>query len=171
MKSRTTEDSNNLETGSESLSKAKAAAFRLLSYRKRSKSELIERLQRKEFGKDDIDGTISYLEELNYLDDKDFALSFVIDKVKNKNLGPIAIKNEIKKYNIDPDIIEESMKAVYKDFPVNEIIPRLIKTRLAKNSSSIIDDKVKVQIINLLKRKGFYWEDIEKFGRIYKIIL
>ena len=171
MKFKTPECSNDLGVDTESLSKVKAAAFSLLRYRKRSKSELIERLQRKDFKKYDIDTAISYLEGLNYLDDKDFALSFVTDKVKNKDLGPIGIKNEIKKHNIDPDIIEESIRAVYEEFPVREIIPRLIKARLAKNSSTIIDDKVKVQIINLLKRKGFYWDDIEKFGRIYKIIL
>ena len=42
-----------------------------------------------------------------------------------------------------------------KIFPINEIIPNLIKARLAKNKSNIVDDKVKLQIINLLKRKGF----------------
>ncbi len=171
MKFKTPENSNGSGLETESLSKVKTAAFNLLSYRKRSKSELIERLQRKDFKRDDIGITISYLEELNYLDDKDFAVSFITDKVKNKNMGPIGIKNKIKKYNIDPDIVEESIRSVYKEFPVKEIIPRLIKARLAKNSSADIDVKVKVQIINLLKRKGFYWDDIEKFGRIYKIIL
>ena len=39
--------------------------------------------------------------DISDLDDKDFALSFVTDKVKNKDLGPIGIKNEIKKHNID----------------------------------------------------------------------
>ena len=164
------DDLDDLTSEKEALVRVKTAAFNLLSYRKRSRSELIERLQQKDFKKSDIEIAISYLEDLKYIDDKDFALSFVNDKVKNKNLGPLGIKNEIKRYNIDPEIIEESIRSVYEDFPINEIIPNLIKARLAKNKSNIIDDKVKLQIINLLKRKGFYWSDIEKFGRVYKII-
>lgn len=164
------DDLDDLTSEKETLGRVKTAAFNLLSYRKRSRSELIERLQQKDFKKSDIEIAISYLEDLKYIDDKDFALSFVNDKVKNKNLGPLGIKNEIKRYNIDPEIIEECIRSVYEDFPINEIIPNLIKARLAKNKSNIVDDKVKLQIINLLKRKGFYWSDIEKFGRVYKII-
>ncbi len=171
MKLKAPKDSKNLGVDSESLSKVKTAAFRILSYRKRSKSELIDRLQRKDFKKDDIDNTISFLENLGYLDDKDFSVSFVRDKVKNKDLGPVGIRNEIKKYHIDHDIVEESIRVVYEEFPVKEIIPKLIKSRLAKNPGSVVDDKLRAQIINLLKRKGFYWHDIEKFGRHYKIIL
>ena len=69
--------------------------------------EKIKRIVKKEnflFYKDEI--------EQDYSIDSWNKIKAVVDKVKNKNLGPIAIKNEIKKYNIDPDIIEESIKAV-----------------------------------------------------------
>ncbi len=153
-------DSNVTELDAEILSKVKKAAFDLLNYRKRSRSELINRLERKNFNKNYIEKTISYLEDLGYVNDNEFSKAFIRDRVRNKNIGPIAVRNEISKYNVDPEIIEESIELVYREYPVNEIISSLIKTRLDK--MPMINNKEKEKMINLLKRKGFYWDDIKR---------
>jgi regulatory protein len=62
-----------LLTGSDQLQRCMEAAYRYLSYRPRSESEIRERLQRRGFAAETIDGAVNHLREQNLLNDGDFA--------------------------------------------------------------------------------------------------
>ena len=61
----------------------------------RSKSELRNRLIRKNFNEKDVTDIIKNLELKGYLDDEKFAHAFAKEKVKNKLIVPISLKFEM----------------------------------------------------------------------------
>ena len=146
---------------SESKTKIYNSAINLLSYRMRSKSELRDRLIRKNYNEDSIIDVINNLESKGYLDDKKFAHAFAKEKVKNKLIGPIALKFEMSSHNLNVDHVESAISSVYEIFPQEFLIKKLM-TKWKVKDSIRNDTKIKAKITNRLKNKGFYWDDINK---------
>ena len=145
---------------SDSKSKIYNSAISLLSYRMRSKSELNDRLIRKNYNEDGIMDVINNLELKGYLDDEKFAYAFAKEKVKNKLIGPIALKFEMSSHKLDVELIDKTISSIYDMFPQKMIINRLITKWKVKDIIGK-DPKIKSKIINRLKNKGFYWDDIQ----------
>ncbi|MEE3195666.1 MAG: regulatory protein RecX [Candidatus Neomarinimicrobiota bacterium] len=145
---------------SDSKSKIYNSAISLLSYRMRSKSELKDRLIRKNYNEDGIMDVINNLELKGYLDDEKFAYAFAKEKVKNKLIGPIALKFEMSSHKLDLELIDRTINSIYDMFPQKMLINRLITKWKVKDSIGK-DPKIKSKIINRLKNKGFYWDDIQ----------
>jgi len=146
---------------SESKTKIYNSAINLLSYRMRSKSELRDRLIRKNYNEDSIIDVINNLESKGYLDDEKFAHAFAKEKVKNKLIGTIALKFEMSSHNLNVDHVESAISSVYEIFPQEFLIKKLI-TKWKVKDSIRNDIKIKGKITNRLKNKGFYWDDINK---------
>ena len=69
------------------LKKAKNQALKYLSYRERSKREITQYLEKKNHSHLVIQQTLEYLENLDYIDDKRFALQWGQFKINQKKLG------------------------------------------------------------------------------------
>jgi len=135
------------------------SAFKLLSYRMRSKSELYHRLLQKKYKVNLIESVINELETKEFLNDREFATAFIRDKVKNKKLGPAAIRNAIGVHQISAEIIDDTMQKVYSEFPFEELILSIINKR-----SKIVKEKTikeRKKMIDHLKRKGYHWSRIQ----------
>ena len=151
------------------LQETKDAAYRLLSYRMRSVAELEKRLKLKEFNEIEISFTIDYLIKLDYLNDKTFAKAFVQDKVKNKKIGPIALRVELIQHKLETEVLEKTIIDVYKKYDLRQlIISHLIKKKVHKNS--LLNVKERNRLDNYLKRKGFYWDSIIEVYQEWGII-
>lgn len=110
----TAEDRERLDTETQK-EKAKLSALDLLSYRARSKKELRRRLQKKDFTEQAIDFAIARIEDLGYIDDKEFARSFVRDRLNLNPKGPFALKMELLKKGVSKDIAEEVIQQEIQD--------------------------------------------------------
>ena len=144
--------------------KAKQAAVNLLSYRPRSIKEVSNRLVHKGWNKDLADRVTGELVDKGYLNDEEFAAIFARDKAKNKCLGPVALKSELIKTGVAQKIIEQTIEAVYSKYPADELIQRLMKKRGIDLDVPLVK-KEKQRFINLLKRKGFTWDQMESVVR------
>ena len=71
----------------EDLKTAKSQALKHLSYRDRSKRELIQYLEKKEHAPSVIQKTIQYLVSLNYINDQRFAMEWGRSRIENKKFG------------------------------------------------------------------------------------
>ena len=71
---------------------AKDSAYRLLSYRMRSVSEMKKRLKDKSFSSYEIENTIDHLLKVNYLNDQEFCRASSNEKVKLKKNWAFFIK-------------------------------------------------------------------------------
>ncbi len=148
--------------------KAKLSAVNLLSYRPRSVREIADRLKQKGWSEDIAERVTDLLLEKGYLNDAEFAAVFAKEKVKNKCLGPVALKSELFKTGVAPSIIEETVESIYGDFPPEELILRLLKKR-GVDSGGTVSGKEKQRLINFLRRKGFTWSQMEQSIRGLKI--
>ena len=152
------------------LHKAKDAAYRLLSYRMRSIAELNKRLKEKGYNNLEIDSVISYLIELDYLNDEVFGKAFVLEKVKSKKIGPVALRFEVAQHNLPIELLDKLLDSIYNEYPINDlIIFHLNKKNILKNMS--LSKKDVNRLNNFLKRKGFYWDSIKTVYKEWGILI
>lgn len=83
------------------------SALNFLSYRARSEKELYTRLTQKEYPHNFILNAITYCKEYGYLNDKEFALSFIRDKTNLNKYGPKKLRYELYKKGISQNIIDQ----------------------------------------------------------------
>jgi len=141
------------------LQEAKDAAFKLLSFRMRSIAEMRKRLKEKSFSQIEIDHVIDKLTKLNYLNDVEFGKAFVKEKIKNKKIGPKAIKSELFPHQLSPDFVDELIESVYKKYKINDLITFHLKRKKIKKNSQMNKSDLS-RLNNYLLRKGFEWDNI-----------
>ena len=140
--------------------KVRNIALKLLGYRMRSKKELELRLIKKSNNKNTISKVIEYLEDKGWVDDEKFCLAFGKDQINRNNIGPIALKYKLKEHIDSLSLIEEMSNRIYSELNIENIIMKV----LVKYSPEKIkkEETLKRKIINRLKRKGHYWQDIDE---------
>ena len=141
------------------LQEAKDAAFKLLSFRMRSIAEMRKRLKEKSFSQIEIDHVIDKLTKLNYLNDVEFGKAFVKEKIKNKKIGPKAIKSELFPHQLSPDFVDELIESVYKKYKINDLITFHLKRKKIKKNTQMNKSDLS-RLNNYLLRKGFEWDNI-----------
>lgn len=100
--------------------RARDAALTLLSHRARSRVELRRRLARRGFDGAVIDGTLGWLEEKGYVDDRAFAESFVRDRLRLRPRGRVGLVQELRRKGVDPAIAEAAAAAGMEAAGVSE---------------------------------------------------
>ena len=145
---------------SENYFRVKEAALVLLNYRMRSKKELRLRLIKKGYSKDIIDKVINELEKKNWIDDEKFGLAFSRDQINRNKIGPIALKYKLREFFDSIDLINQISTKIYSEIEIESIILQLLQKYTPSNINS--DDKLRRRLINKLKRKGHYWQDIDE---------
>ncbi len=131
-------------------------AILLLSYRKRSRQELKQRLTNEQYTAPVIDNVLDALEDKGYLNDRDFALSFARDKVRNTAAGPRKIALELARHHLSDDMIQSVIDEVFQEFSVTDLIQKLLKKRRYDLQSA----RDRQKAIRFLQGKGFYTEQI-----------
>jgi len=144
---------------SENYFRVKEASLVLLNYRMRSKKELRLRLIKKGYRKDIIDQAINELEEKRWIDDEKFGLAFSRDQISRNKIGPIALKYKLREFLDSIELINQISTKIYSEIEIDNIILQVLQKYTPDNINS--DEKLKRKLINKLKRKGHYWQDIE----------
>ena len=145
----------------ERLAKAKNYAYRLLAYSARSSLELAERLRRKGFKKKIVDRVIKDLKELNYLNDREFSKTFVETRFSANPCGRRLIEQELRKKEIDEEIIRDTCEAVFNGNREYELASNLALRRLSRYKD--LDEKAKWRrLYGLLGRRGFPLEVVQE---------
>lgn len=142
------------------LSKAKDYAMGYLSFRLRTEREMRDYLTGKEFGSIVVDEVVRLLYKYNYLNDYEFAKSYVLDSFKLKKWGDLKIKYELGIKGVKPETISRAIEEAETEIDRIEIITALIE-RKVKNSFDQLDAKEKHKIFSYLQGRGFLYDDIE----------
>ena len=140
--------------------KVRTMALRLLDYRMRSKKELESKLFKKGNNKNTISKVVEKLENEGWVDDEKFCLAFCRDQVNRNKIGPIALKYKLREHIDSLSFIERLLDRTYSELNIENIIMKiLIKYPPEKIKK---EETLKRKIINRLKRKGHYWQDIDE---------
>jgi len=134
--------------------KAKAHAFQFLSYRDRSHWELAQYLKKKEYSHLVIQQTLDYLTELNYINDKRFALQWSQFKINKNKIGRSRLYLELLGKGIDNVIIEKTLNAIYEDNPEKELAEQCARKKWI-SLKGVEKEKKKQRLVQFMQRRGF----------------
>ena len=141
-------------------SKIKNAALSLLGYRMRSQKELYSKLMQKGYPPKPVKSVISKFKKNGWLNDHEFGIAFSKDQINRNSLGPISLKYKLKEYIDSDELISTIVESVYADIKIYGIIYNVLKR--FEPSKIKNDNNLREKLINKLKRKGHYWEDIDE---------
>ncbi len=139
----------------DSYERAKQSAFRFVSYRPRSISELRESLSRKKYDKNIIERVVTRLVELEMLDDRKFALYWVEQRETFKPRSRRALSFELYQKGVDREIVDQIVGEIDED----EAAYRA-GLQKAERWSSLPEDKFREDMNSFLQRRGFNYSII-----------
>ncbi len=130
-------------------------ALRYLSYKDRTTQEVVKKLQDKGFGDGIIEEAVSYLTNLNYLNDTRFAFHWADSMDRNKNWGKKKILKRLAEKGLSISIInkvEEAFDESRELFSAKRLLRKWIK----KNGGVTKDlKKVKASAYRHMITRGF----------------
>jgi len=101
-----------LADGQKEFSRAKETAYRLLTYRARSRKELETKLLEKQFSLDTVRDVLEELVRFGYINDEAFALQWSSSRFRSRGFGERRIRQELRQKGINPDLINSTLSAV-----------------------------------------------------------
>ena len=140
--------------------------IKYISIRMRSKKEIKDYLQKKEYDNSIIEDTILKLEKNGLLNEEQFVKAYINDKLLMTNYGPYKIKSELNKHNIDDSIIDKYIDNIDNDLlieKIEKIINKYLKTN-RKNSNYTLKNKVQEQLNILGFPKYLYQEKLDNIN-------
>lgn len=132
--------------------------LKYINTKMRCECEIRNYLIKKDIENSLINEIIVKLKENGLIDDRNYAKSYIYDKVKLNKLGPNKIKSELLKLKIDENIINEEMENIDSDEANNNLIKLIDK--MIKSNRSYSGDVLKQKILSDLINKGYFKEDI-----------
>lgn len=146
----------------EEINSCKAFGLKLLSHKARNEYEIKDKMFRKGFNEETIKEAIAYLREQNYINDEEYAKSYIKDKVNIKKLGYNRIKSELFQKRIDGDIIEDTLNEL---IDTEDEFERALELAERKMNSTYKNDDTQAAYRKLggfLQRKGYSMDTVLK---------
>ena len=142
----------------ELLAKAKKDAFRLLSFRARSTSELRDRLLKKKYAPDMAEEVLSFCAKQGFLDDEKFAKLYAVSRMQSRPTGKRMMRFELQSKGVSAAVAERALGSI-EDFDEKEVALEAAsrRHRLMKNVPA---QTSKARIYGFLKRRGFSQESV-----------
>src|SRR3990167_1812215 len=98
--------------------------LKYLSYRNRSTKEVYDYLTRKHFEENSIDFALKKLVDLKFINDEEFAKSWIESRQKYKGKSKLVLKNELRLKGLKDDQIEPLLNAAEDDLETAKIAYR-----------------------------------------------
>jgi len=148
----------------EELSRARAYALRLLSYRMRTELELRTRLRENEFPPTTIDKVLSELQSAGYLDDSAFARAYVHDVQMRKPAGKRFLSIQLRRKGVPTklatQVIDETLSAENELESAMELARKTVR-RYRSSIRPLSAEQQTRRLANALTRRGFSWSIIK----------
>ena len=137
-------------------------ALKLLSYKPRSIAEMRGRLLEKDWtDSPTVDRVIARLEELGYLNDEQFAVSFTNSRLTEKPLGRVRLRRDLQRKKLPSQAVENALDEAYEAQSEEELIRRAIEKRLRLKGAPKTRDESK-KLFDYLMRRGFNYDLVRR---------
>ena len=130
---------------------AYSKSINYIGIRLRSINEMKVYLKSKKYSEEVINIIIERLIKNNLLNDAIFTQAFINDKLNFTTMGPYKIELELKKHNIDNNIISKCISTIDEDIiyeKINKLITKFIKSN-KKYKGFMLKNKIYTNLINL----------------------
>ncbi len=141
------------------LSRAKNAAYRFLTLRPRSSTEVKEKLKDKGFDTSVVDAVLADLARLDYVNDHHFAHQWAAARVRLQGFGRRRIERELREKGVGPDIIRETLASIMSDDSEMRAARGTAERKL-KTLRSVDRETRRRRLAGLLERKGYSYDVI-----------
>lgn len=125
-------------------------ALKTLKRTIKTKEEIRKQLTEKKYSKESIDFAITTLEKQGYINDKNYAKSYVHNAIITTNKGPKKIEEELVKKGVTNDNYSEALEEYTNDLE-KEKIEKLISKKIKSNhnkSAKVLKQKLGLDLIN-----------------------
>ena len=146
------------------LKRAKLRAMHLLNDMWRTEARLREKLTRNEYPADIVEAAISYVKSFGYINDYEYARSFIESRKERKSRREIYMQLVGK--GVPRELIDEAFEESYEREDSTEAIRRLLEKKHYDPENTTPEEKKK--IMAYLVRKGFGYDDIRRTMQIYE---
>jgi regulatory protein len=136
----------------ENFQRAKEVAINYLSYRPRSSKEVKTHLLHKGYLPELVDQVISYLQELEYINDLDFARKWYMTRISKGDHGHLLIQRELIEKGVSLEINENLRRELYPEEKEREYAQRLAEKRGFEREGDI---RQRNKLYQFLLRRGF----------------
>ena len=131
-----------------------------ISYRARSKNEIMTRFRLKGYDSDSIQNSVYKLESSGFINDESFAKIFINHLILEKKLGRKAVYFKMIPHKIDKAIMEPILDELYLQNPPEVLLQSHVE-KFTKGKK--ISTKDRKRLYNLLMRKGFLYSEFEHY--------
>ncbi len=136
--------------------------YRFLTIRNRSEKEVRDYLQKKNIAEVLIEQIIAKLYDQKFLDDEQFATSFIASRARLKPKGKYALEMELRQKGIAEEIIQKVFFDMENELPSEqEQAQKLISNKIERvrgQSRQVIYQKIGA----FLMRRGYSWDVAKK---------
>ncbi len=136
---------------------AQEKAISYLGYKMRTKKEVERKLLEKEFVPEVVERVMAFLEEYQYVDDREFAIRYVKERLRLRPRGIMLLRMELKEKGVAEEWIEEAIAEANPSEEMDAVL--LLEKKLRGNYE--IDDKKRNQLYGFLQRKGYSYPVIK----------
>jgi regulatory protein len=119
-----------MDQDAQTLQRAKQQAYRLLTYRSRTSSELQDRLQQRGYTPTIIAEVLHQLESDGYIDDRRVALDWARYRLQTKPLGRRRMAWELQRRGLPSESLDEVLRKVYSEFDEVMLAEQAARKRL-----------------------------------------
>lgn len=132
---------------------AREAAMRLLNARMRSRTELCQRLLKRDFQADTVERVLNVLTGAGLLNDERFARAWVNDRLNLRPSGLMLLRRELKKHGIAESIIDQVLSEHSEDDEIERAWSLLSRRRAQFEGLDIQTSRRRMS--GYLARRGF----------------
>ena len=144
------------------LKRAKLRALHLLNTMGRTEAQLRQKLKQDGYTNDIVEEVVRYVKSFGYINDEEYARSFVLNRKDKKSKKELYI--QLTQKGISSEIIEDIFEEYYDSDTAKDAIMSIIKRK--KYDLDTSDLKEKHKMMAYLTRKGFHYEDIRRVLRV-----
>lgn len=140
------------------------AALRFLSYRPRTVKEMERRLEGR-FAAPVVNRTITYLQDLKYLDDASFCVQWIGSRERRRPRGSRALRQELRRLGVEQHLIEEALEGMDETASACNAGRRQASKLAAQGNTP---QEFRQKLTPFLQRRGFsYGTTREAIGQLW----
>ncbi|MDF2986360.1 MAG: regulatory protein RecX [Eubacterium sp.] len=152
------EETLNYILDTEVYASAKSSAVNYLALKLRTSFEVRQKLQEMGYDENTIEKVIGNLNEINYIDDNNYAQKYLREKTRLKPKSARLLSMELKQKGIADEIINNAFEEFELD--EGEVALELLRKRYSRHTA--FDDKLIQKMKSFLMSRGFNYSQISR---------
>jgi regulatory protein len=136
------------------IKRARNVAYRYLTIRPRSRTEIEKKLVDRDFPADIIQSVIDHLLHFGYLNDEQFARQWAASRVRTRGFGRRRIEQELRQKGIGREVVCGTLKDLFEDTSELDVARKEAEKKL-RSLVRFEPEVRKRRLAGFLERKGF----------------